>query len=194
MSHSHPPSSLSSGLLSDTALLWFGWHLIRELLGTNNLKEGVVIAVGEQSPRKIEQREGRWDETKQRPRKGRTGGAPIGYSGRAALRREQCNGFDQGVAGQQLCKHGLARNNKWGCVFYVGRATPNAASGPMNSQSDTWHVFSVWSAPCNNRGAMFSVSGPCQEDIRRYGNGNWLHLISGVPSEHPCGQKKNQKT
>jgi hypothetical protein len=30
----------------------------------------------------------------------------------------------------------------------------------------------MWSAPCNNRGAVFSVRGPCREDIREYGNGN----------------------
>jgi predicted RNA-binding protein Jag len=29
----------------------------------------------------------------------------IGYSGQAALRREQCNAFDQCVARQHLCKH-----------------------------------------------------------------------------------------
>jgi hypothetical protein len=29
---------------------------------------------------------------------------------------------DQRVAKQQLCKHGPARNNRWGYVFYVGRA------------------------------------------------------------------------
>jgi hypothetical protein len=35
-----------------------------------------------------------------------------------------CNGFDQRVARQQLCKHGPTCNNGWGCVFYVARATP----------------------------------------------------------------------
>jgi hypothetical protein len=28
-----------------------------------------------------------------------------------------CNGFDQRVVTQQLCKHGPTRNNRWGCVF-----------------------------------------------------------------------------
>jgi hypothetical protein len=65
-----------------------------------------------------------------------------------------CNGFDQRVARQQLCKHGPTRNSRWGCVFYVVRATPSAGNGPINSQSDTWHVFSL-SAPWNNRGAVF---------------------------------------
>jgi hypothetical protein len=91
-----------------------------------------------------------------------------------------CNGFGR-VARQQLCKHCPARNNRWDCVFYVVRATPSAANGPMNSQSDTWHVFSVWSAPCNNRGAVFSVRGPYREDMRDYGNTNWLNLSSEVP-------------
>jgi hypothetical protein len=46
------------------------------------------------------------------------------------------NGFDQRVARQQLCKHGPARNNRWGCVFYVIRVKPSVGNGPMNSQSD----------------------------------------------------------
>jgi hypothetical protein len=33
-----------------------------------------------------------------------------------------CNGFDQRVARQQLCKHGTLRNNRGSCVFYVVRA------------------------------------------------------------------------
>jgi hypothetical protein len=69
-----------------------------------------------------------------------------------------CNAFDQRFARQQLCKHGPPRNNRWGCVFYVVSATPSAANGPRNSQSDTWHVFSVWSASRNNRRAVFSVA------------------------------------
>jgi hypothetical protein len=32
-------------------------------------------------------------------------------------------------------------------------------------------MFSLWSAPCSNRRAVFSVRGPCREDIREYGNG-----------------------
>jgi hypothetical protein len=55
-------------------------------------------------------------------------------------------------------------------------------------------VFSVWSAPRNNRGTVFSVRGPCREDTREYGNGNLLRLSSEVPREQQCGQKKNQKT
>jgi hypothetical protein len=84
---------------------------------------------------------------------------------------------------QQLCKHGPTRNNRRGCVFYAVRATPSAAEGQINSQSDTWHVFSVWSAPCNNRGAVFSVRGPYGEDTRDYENRNSLHLSSEVPRE-----------
>jgi hypothetical protein len=68
-----------------------------------------------------------------------------------------CNVLDQRVARQQLCKHGPTRNNTWSCIFYVVRASPSAGNGPMNSPSDTWHVFSVWSAPCNDRGTVFSA-------------------------------------
>jgi hypothetical protein len=48
-----------------------------------------------------------------------------------------CNGFDQRVVRQELCKHGPTRNNTGGCLFYVVRARANAANGPMNSHSDT---------------------------------------------------------
>jgi hypothetical protein len=41
------------------------------------------------------------------------------------------------------------RNSRECCVFYVIRATPSAGNGPMNSQSDTWHVFSVGYVPKN---------------------------------------------
>jgi hypothetical protein len=68
---------------------------------------------------------------------------------------QYCKGSDQRDVRQQLCKHGPARNNRRGSVFYVIRSTPSGGSGPMNSQSYTWHMFSVWSAPCNNRGAVF---------------------------------------
>jgi hypothetical protein len=30
-----------------------------------------------------------------------------------------CNGFDQRVVTQELCKHGPTRNNRGGCVFHV---------------------------------------------------------------------------
>jgi hypothetical protein len=52
----------------------------------------------------------------------------------------------------------------------------------------------MWSPPCNNRGAVFSVHGPWREDKREYGNGNWLHLSSEVPREQQCGQKETRKT
>jgi hypothetical protein len=44
-------------------------------------------------------------------------------------------------------------------------------------------VFSVWSAPSNNRGAVFSVRGPCREDIREYGNGISVELRSSKETE-----------
>jgi hypothetical protein len=87
-----------------------------------------------------------------------------------------CNRFNQRVARQQHCKQGRTSNNRWGCVFYVVCVTPNAGNRPMNSQSDTWHVFSVRFAPCKYRGAVFSVCGRCREDIWEYGNRNWLDL------------------
>jgi hypothetical protein len=52
-----------------------------------------------------------------------------------------CNGFDQSFARQQLCKHGPTCNSRWGCVFYVVRATLSAGNGKMNSQSDAWYVL-----------------------------------------------------
>jgi hypothetical protein len=52
------------------------------------------------------------DATSCNPRKGRTGSTPVGYSGRTALRREQCNGFHQRIAGQWLRKHGPIRKNR----------------------------------------------------------------------------------
>jgi hypothetical protein len=54
---------------------------------------------------------------KQRPRERRNGKTPVGYSGRAALRKEQCNRFDQRLARQHLYKHGPTRNNRWGCFL-----------------------------------------------------------------------------
>jgi hypothetical protein len=43
--------------------------------------------------------------TSWKSRKGRIGGAQIGYSGQAALRREQCDGLDQRIARQRRDKH-----------------------------------------------------------------------------------------
>jgi hypothetical protein len=62
----------------------------------------IVGAVGQWSPQ--EKAEPQEDATSWRPRKGRNGDTPFGSSGRAALRREQCNGFHEGIARQQLCK------------------------------------------------------------------------------------------
>jgi hypothetical protein len=38
---------------------------------------------------------------------------------------------------------------------------------------------------------VFSVRGPCLEDIREYANGNSLDLSSEVPKKEQRGQKKN---
>jgi hypothetical protein len=56
---------------------------------------------------------------------------------------QYCNGFDQRVAKQWLCKHGPMGNSRWGCVFYVIRAMPSACNRPMNSQADMTCVFCV---------------------------------------------------
>jgi hypothetical protein len=61
----------------------------------------------------------------------------------------------------------------------------------VTSPSSRGKVFSVWSEPRNNRGAVSSVRGPCREDMREYGNLNWLLLSSEVPREEQRGQKKN---
>jgi hypothetical protein len=64
--------------LDDSAL-----HVIREPLGSSNLKEG---AIGEWSPRRDRATRRRQE---QKPRKRRDGDKPISYSARTALRREQ---------------------------------------------------------------------------------------------------------
>jgi hypothetical protein len=50
---------------------------------------------------------------------------------------------------QILGKKSVARlrNNRGGCIFYVVRPTPSSGNGPMNSQCDMWHVFSMGSVP-----------------------------------------------
>jgi hypothetical protein len=93
----------------------------------------------------------------------------------------------------KLCK------NRGGCVLCVVCATPSAGNGPMNSQFDMWHVFSVWAAPCNSKGAVFSVRGPCREDIREYGNGTvkYGRKSQGTRTREDCagkGQRHIQKT
>jgi hypothetical protein len=103
----------------------------------------------------------------------------------AHINGKYCNGFEQRIARQQLCKHNPTRNIRWGSVFYVVRATPSAGNGPINLQSDTWHVVSLWSKPFNNRVAVFSVRGPRQEDIRKTGIGidwTWVPKFQGNSS------------
>jgi hypothetical protein len=49
---------------------------------------------------------------------------------------EYCNGFNQRVARQQLCKHGPT-HNKWGFVSYVVRAEQRWKNGikkPVSKQ------------------------------------------------------------
>jgi hypothetical protein len=61
-------------------------------------------------------------------------------------------------------------------VFSVSSAPRPVLITDQLTRSLTHDVFFLWSAPCNNRGAVFSVRGPCREDIREYRNGNSLHL------------------
>jgi hypothetical protein len=55
--------------------------------------------------------------------------------------------------------------------------------------------FSVWFAPRNNRGAVFSVRGPCREDIREYGNGHfsWRFAHGCQTSVHTWSDNKVRK-
>jgi hypothetical protein len=53
-----------------------------------------------------------------------------------ARKRKYCNIFDQRVAGNSSV-NALRHATIDEAVFYVVRATPSAANGPMNSQSDT---------------------------------------------------------
>jgi hypothetical protein len=99
-----------------------------------------------------------------------------------------CNGFDQSVATQRFRKHSPTRNSRWGCVFYVVPNTPSAGNGPINWLSDMWHVFYVWSAPCNNREVVFSVRGPCRVDVRKFGNGNWLDNFNVISGGKRCSK------
>jgi hypothetical protein len=51
---------------------------------------------------------------KAQPRKGRKGDTPLGYSGRTALRREQCSMDGQSVASNErgVARHGTTRHGK----------------------------------------------------------------------------------
>jgi hypothetical protein len=78
-------------------------NLTRAPLGAGALKEGAVVAIGRWPPRK-NRVAGKWRHEQKPPKEG-NGDTPLGYSGRIALRREQCNGFAQGIANQRLDKH-----------------------------------------------------------------------------------------
>jgi hypothetical protein len=71
------------------------------------------------------------------------------------------------------------------------RLSKHSNACAVTSRNSRGKVYSVWSAPRNSRGAVPSVRGPCQEDIRNYWNGNSLHLISEVRREQQCDEKKN---
>jgi hypothetical protein len=69
--------------------IWIYWHLIREPLGTSALKEGAVRAVRDLSLQKRTSHK----KTSERItlKKEGNGETLVGYSGRTALRREQCD-------------------------------------------------------------------------------------------------------
>jgi hypothetical protein len=76
----------------------------------------------------------------------------------------------QCIARQRLDKHPAirARNNRTN-VYSSLLGNSQCANGLTSWLSRD--LFSVWSALCNNR-TVFSVRGPCREDMREYGNGN----------------------
>jgi hypothetical protein len=101
---------------------WICWHLIREPLGLSCPQEGSsengwkIVAARGAEPQDAS--------TSRNPRKGRTDGTSTGWT---ALRREQCNGFDQRTAMQRLRRHGPARRNRTGlCNPLLGNSPVNA--------------------------------------------------------------------
>jgi hypothetical protein len=76
----------------------------------------------------------------------------------------------QRTARQRLDKHHAIRTRNNRTNFYsslVGNS--QRANGQARWLSRD--LFSVWSALRNNR-TVFSVRGPCREDMREYRNGN----------------------
>jgi hypothetical protein len=95
----------------------------------------------------------------------------------------------QSIARQRLGKHPAinARNNRTN-IYSSLLGNDQRTNGPARWLSSD--LFSLWPALRNNRN-VFSVRGPCREDMREYWNWNWLHLSSEVPREQQCSQKKN---
>jgi hypothetical protein len=76
---------------------WTDWKLSSEPLGTSWSKEGAGVVDGEWSPRK--EASHRKVMLQAQPSEEKNGEAPLGYSGRTALRREQCNLDDEALLG-----------------------------------------------------------------------------------------------
>jgi hypothetical protein len=100
-----------------------------------------VVAVEEKWPqkKKNEPREGTKPSA---ARGGRKGGTPVGYSGRTALRREQCDEFGQSIARQELNKHvptHASRNNTVEVISTV-RARQQPAGQWTGYVAITWET------------------------------------------------------
>jgi hypothetical protein len=79
-----------------------------------------VVALEERTLRGRETSNGKEGEMSQAETSERKdGNTRLFYSGRAALRREQYNGFDQRAARQQHCKHSPTRNHRGSFVFIL---------------------------------------------------------------------------
>jgi hypothetical protein len=57
-------------------------------------------------------------------------------------------------------------------VFSMLSAPRSSLLTDQSTRSLTRNVFSLWSVPRKHRSAVFSVRGPCREDMREYRNGN----------------------
>jgi hypothetical protein len=105
---------------------------------------------------------------------------------------------------QILDKQSVARlrNNKWGCVFYIVRATPSAGNGPINSQSYTWHVVFVGSVPKNYKRFHNNRKGSPQKFLVDFRGSRlieqemarWLHSDwrASFPVEIRCQETKSE--
>jgi hypothetical protein len=69
--------------------------------------------------------------------------------------------------------------NNYNVLWRIARRrfSKHAKAFAVTSLNSKGKVFSLWSAPRNNRVAVFSARGPCQEDMTEYGNVNWLQLV-----------------
>jgi hypothetical protein len=55
--------------------------------------------------------------------------------------------------------------------------SPRPVLTDKSTRSLTLDTRFLYGLPCKNRGVVFSVRGPCREDMREYGNGNCLHSV-----------------